>query len=448
MGNIASINFKKSTEWQVKHNVDKRPKYAIGKRDDGRDGVEYDTPPQIAKIMRDKMIAEAMENYKLKFKQTNQAKSYLWSAVVNLKADSTMQDLEKLTAHINKKYGFQCYQIAIHRDEGHIDRDSGEKIMNYHAHLEFVTLDKETGKNRQRDLRGKEMSELQSEVAQILGMERGAEHYKAKQIAKSQGKKYKIPKRIEPRAYAVIKEREKDLNALKKENATLKEKNAEFERVRNEWKTEQDKKKEDYRALSALKQDLAKKNLTIEQVREYIEKLENELRKEREERENAEKERDELLKENAELRQKLENSNQNQIDIGAVKELLETPLNVEQVRYDFIDCGLLFESEIDLKSKGGGMWNNYKLMPHRVENIVPELENKGYLVAVLHDKSQGDEPRDFQNTLKIAFAKTSEALQNVIKILVKMNYKSIYKSQGYNPPKNTQNHSQSHIYQR
>lgn len=435
MGNIASINFKKSTEWQIEHNVDKRPKYAIGKKDDGRDGVEYNTTPEFAKSLRNAMIANAMEVYKSKFKQTNQAKSYLWSAVVNLKESSTMQDLENLTAHINKKYGFQCYQIAIHRDEGHIDRDSGKKIMNYHAHLEFVTLDKETGKNRQRDLRGKEMSELQSEVAQILGMQRGAEHYKAKQVAKAQGKKYKIPKRIEPRAYAVIKEREKDF-------ITLKQKAELIAKERDNMKQERDNIAKDYHRLNALR----KKDFeTIEQMQNEI----DELRKEREARKKAENERDELLKENAKLRQELESSNQNQIDIGAVREWLETPLNAEQAQYHFENSGQ-FVDEIQLKlhSKNNAIWTDYKFMPQETGIIVPNLEHQGYLVAVLHDKSQGDEPRRMFGSLKIAFAKTSEALQNVIKMLVNMNYKSIYKSQGYNPPKNTQNHSQSHIYQR
>lgn len=437
MGNIASINFKKSTNWQITHNVDKRPKYAIGKKDDGRDGVEYNTTPEFAKSLRNTMIANAMEVYKTKFKQKNQAKSYLWSAVVNLKESSTMQDLEKLTAHINKKYGFQCYQIAIHRDEGHIDRETGEKIMNYHAHLEFVTLDRETGKNRQRDLRGKQMSELQTEIAQILGMQRGAEHYKAKQIAKAEGKKYKMPKRIEPRAYAVIKEREKDFIALKQKAELI-------AKERDKMKQERDNQAQDYQRLNALR----KKDFeTIEAMKKEIE----DLRKERDERKKAEKERDELLKENAELRQnleskekELESSSQNQIDISAVREWLETPLNAEQAQSDFLQSGqFVDEVQLELHYKNSAIWTNWKFMPQETEIIVPNLEKQGYLVALLHDKSQGDEPRRMFSTLKIAFAKTSEALQNVIKMLVNMNYKSIYKSQGYNPPKLSQNHSQS-----
>lgn len=205
MADFSSINFKKTKlgRWQLRHNERiKSPSYLID-----APNVEVSLNYDDAVALREKMINEAKERYKQHTGQKFQAKSYLWSAVVNLKPNSTMQDLEKLTAHINKKYGFQCYQIAIHKDEGHIDK--GEKKHNYHAHLEFVTLDKETGRNRQRDLRPRQMSELQSEVAQILQMERGVSYYQNKQKLREVGVKTAQPKRIEPRAYGAMKEQEK-----------------------------------------------------------------------------------------------------------------------------------------------------------------------------------------------------------------------------------------------
>ena len=107
-----------------------------------------------------------------------------------------MQDLERLSKHFSDKYGFQCYQIAIHRDEGHID-ENGERQINHHAHLEFITLDKNTGINRQRELKPQTLRQIQSEVAEILGMQRGID----KRISKAE--------RIEPRKYAKLKEAEK-----------------------------------------------------------------------------------------------------------------------------------------------------------------------------------------------------------------------------------------------
>ncbi|EAI7269755.1 mobilization protein [Campylobacter lari] len=109
-----------------------------------------------------------------------------------------MNDLENLSKHFQEKYGFQCYQIAIHRDEGHIN-EQGEKVINHHAHMEFITLDRETGKNNYRRelITPKVLRQMQTEVAEILGMERGEDKRKSG------------VKRIEPRAYAVLKEKEK-----------------------------------------------------------------------------------------------------------------------------------------------------------------------------------------------------------------------------------------------
>lgn len=74
-----------------------------------------------------------METYTARTRQKFQSKSYEWSAVVNLKPSSTMAELQKLATHLQEKYGFQCYQIAIHRDEGHIN-EQGKKVLNHHAH--------------------------------------------------------------------------------------------------------------------------------------------------------------------------------------------------------------------------------------------------------------------------------------------------------------------------
>lgn len=193
MSKISSINFKKSNPIQTRHNDrDLPPSYLIG----GENEVNRNHKEALA--FRNKIVAKAMQDYTKHTGQKFQAKSYEWSAVVNLKPESTMEDLEELTEHFSQKYGFQCYQIAIHRDEGHIN-ERGEKIINHHAHLEFITLDKETGKQifKMRDFTPQKMREIQSEVAEILGMTRG------------QDKRISGAKRIEPRQYAQMKEQER-----------------------------------------------------------------------------------------------------------------------------------------------------------------------------------------------------------------------------------------------
>ena len=190
MAEISSFNMKPSTDFQVFHNANIRPNYAIGgELECNRKGYE-------AKELKEAIVNEAKQTYKQRTKRAFQSTAYEWSAVVNIKPDTTMQDLERLSKHFSDKYGFQCYQIAIHRDEGHID-ENGEKQINHHAHLEFITLEKQTGRNRQRELKPQTLRQIQSEVAEILGMQRGID----KRISKAE--------RIEPRKYAKLKEAEK-----------------------------------------------------------------------------------------------------------------------------------------------------------------------------------------------------------------------------------------------
>ena len=195
MGQISSINFKKSIPINTEHN-DRTlaPNYLIDKEK----GVECNRNAEKARELKNQIINEAKETYQNQVKQKFQAKSFEWSAVVNIKPDTTMQDLENLAKHFNDKYGFQCYQIAIHRDEGH-KNTKGEIEINQHAHMEFITLDKETGKQnfKMRDFSKQKMREIQTEVAEILQMERGKD------------KRLTGTKRIEPRKYAQLKEQEK-----------------------------------------------------------------------------------------------------------------------------------------------------------------------------------------------------------------------------------------------
>ncbi|WP_233702839.1 mobilization protein [Helicobacter felis] len=200
MGNIASINFKPTKlSIQEKHNDRSvMPSYVLKS---GGLGIECNRNAQEARALRNGMIEKAKEDYKHCFNQPFKAKSYLWSAVVNLKPDSTMQDLERLTERLKERYGFQCYQIAIHRDEGHVD-DEGKEHINHHAHLEFVTLHESTGKSMFRKglITREVMSEIQTLTALVLQMKRG--EYKNDRIDE-QGNLIKGTgrKRIEPRAY-------------------------------------------------------------------------------------------------------------------------------------------------------------------------------------------------------------------------------------------------------
>lgn len=267
MAQISSINFKKSNPIQTQHNDrDLPPSYLIGGK------VECNLNHKEALALKNQIIKDAIEAYTKNTKQKFQAKSYEWSAVVNIKPDTTMNDLENLSKHFQEKYGFQCYQIAIHRDEGHIN-EQGEKIINHHAHIEFITLDKQTGKSMFRaDLqKPKALRQIQSEVAEILKMERGVDKRKSG------------AKRIEPRAYAVLKEKEK---REKKQEKLLNK--SEYKQIIENFRKEQAGKgftKEFFKDLSELKKNFQEVNETslsellndiLEKHREYIEEVKKE----------------------------------------------------------------------------------------------------------------------------------------------------------------------------
>ncbi|MCC3022683.1 mobilization protein [Campylobacter jejuni] len=267
MAQISSINFKKSNPIQTQHNDrDLPPSYLIGGK------VECNLNHKEALALKNQIIKDAIEAYTKNTKQKFQAKSYEWSAVVNIKPDTTMNDLENLSKHFQEKYGFQCYQIAIHRDEGHIN-EQGEKVINHHAHIEFITLDKQTGKSMFRaDLqKPKALRQIQSEVAEILKMERGVDKRKSG------------AKRIEPRAYAVLKEKEK----RKKKQEKLLNK-SEYKQIIENFRKEQAGKgftKEFFKDLSELKKNFQEVNETslsellndiLEKHQEYIEEVKKE----------------------------------------------------------------------------------------------------------------------------------------------------------------------------
>lgn len=341
MAEISSINFKKSKPNNLAHNERiTPPSYLIGS-ETLQNEVNRNMSEALA--LKQSMINKAIETYNKNKKPKAppfKATSYEWSAVVNLKPSSTMQDLEKLAEHLQEKYGFQCYQIAIHRDEGHFE--NGEKIFNHHAHLEFITLDRDTGRNKfnRRDIKFQTLRDIQTETAEILQMQRGID------------KRLSGAKRIEPRAYAKMKESEKgerkamleNLNfkhkleldevnfqankkileykdskdneilelktALRKEEtehkATKKQLDELFEARRKEMIAEGDNTKKQYDEFRQLKKELCNdENVTLEQALKKIKELREsqELRKKQEQTikklNEKIKELDEKLAENA-----------------------------------------------------------------------------------------------------------------------------------------------------
>ncbi|HIC3448449.1 TPA: mobilization protein [Campylobacter coli] len=299
MGAISSINFKKSNAIQTMHNDrELPPNYLIG------GSCECNKSSIQALKLKEKIIQEAKEAYnnnKSAKAPSFKAKSYEWSAVVNIKLDTTMQDLERLALFLNEKYGFQCYQIAIHRDEGHIN-EQGQKEINHHAHLEFITLNKENGRNmwRRELITPKVLRQMQSEVAEILGMERGED------------KRISGAKRIEPRAYAVLKEKEKREKKQSKEQEKEQFLNkSEYKKIIENFRKEQINQgldKDFFKELSELKKNFQ------EAKEDNLSELLNDILREHLERIEKLKKENSILKAENELLKQKEQKNDKSID--------------------------------------------------------------------------------------------------------------------------------------
>lgn len=126
----------------------------------------------------------------------------LQEIVINLKADSKIDDLITISNYIKREYGYIPLEIAIHNDEGFVDKN-GKAHYNYHAHIDFCTLNngiqwcqmehycdkveytKKDGTKSWRFVSNKD-SKLQDFIAETLGMERGQKGSKAKRLEHEQ----------------------------------------------------------------------------------------------------------------------------------------------------------------------------------------------------------------------------------------------------------------------
>ncbi|QPQ51196.1 hypothetical protein H3Z85_17965 [Chryseobacterium indologenes] len=112
-------------------------------------------------------------------------------AVVVIKEDTTIQDLHDLSKRLEQELGIRVFQIAIHKDEGHFDKESKEWKPNFHAHLVADWQDPKTGKTLKHQ--SFHYSKMQDLAAECLGMERGI----SGSIGRLEAVEFKIQKKEE-----------------------------------------------------------------------------------------------------------------------------------------------------------------------------------------------------------------------------------------------------------
>lgn len=309
------------------------------------------------------------------------------SAIVNFNKNHTPQDIKKVCDYLEKTLDTKVIQFAMHRDEGHINSKS-EAIKNYHAHIEFMGLDSQ-GNSIRRKLDRKYLINLQSEVANILNMQRGKNYTLLKEPR---------PKRLDTYPYKRKKEREDEivkiankiidggnltirnlkedkkklkdeLEELKKSNNQLRAELKDYDLLREDWKKQEDLNKQLQAELKENKIDLATALEQIEELKKEI--LENkELKEKVNELENVIQEKNEELDHHG-YREKLQENKSLRKEVADLNKALfvkEEALLEKNEEIDYYKSRLkALEQVIDFMKHQ----NNNKIEYHLENNLTP-----------------------------------------------------------------------------
>ena len=197
-------------------------------------------------------------------------------AVVVIKENTTMQDLHNLSKRLEEELNIRIFQIAIHKDEGHYDKDTKEWKPNYHAHLVADWQDLQTGKTLKHQ--SFHYSKMQDLAAECLEMERGV----SGSLTRLEAVEFKIKKKEED--LKILEERysqlQQELESKKAEDLIVKESDfLGFQKIKTDKTIENYKKaiKTNNIQLFKNKTELESKDKQIEELKMKIESLKNEV---------------------------------------------------------------------------------------------------------------------------------------------------------------------------
>ncbi|CAI9681875.1 hypothetical protein [Elizabethkingia anophelis] len=197
-------------------------------------------------------------------------------AVVVIKENTTMQDLHNLSKRLEEELKIRVFQIAIHKDEGHYDKDTKEWKPNYHAHLVADWQDLETGKILKHQ--SFHYSKMQDLAAECLEMERGI----SGSLARLEAVEFKIKKKEED--LKILEERyneiKTELESKKSEDLIVKESDfLGFQKIKTDKTIENYKKAIKTNNILILKNktELESKEKQIAELNTKIESLKKEV---------------------------------------------------------------------------------------------------------------------------------------------------------------------------
>ena len=178
----SSINFQKSKGHSYDHNFRKdEPNYLL-KAENRLENFYWQNERTAREIFNDEL-----KEYGAKKGKRPRFENSHWEAVLNLNKNHTLEDVQKVARYIEQKFNITCATIAVHRDEGHYKNDKPQ--YNFHAHITFVTVKDGQQNWRKEKIKPSDLAKLQTEVAEILQMERGQENSEAERLSHRQYKK-------------------------------------------------------------------------------------------------------------------------------------------------------------------------------------------------------------------------------------------------------------------
>lgn len=265
------------------------------------------------------VYADIKERYERNVGKKMQKKATpIREGVVVIDENTTMEDLKKVAFVLEDRFKIKCFQIHIHRDEGH--HRAKEWKPNLHAHMVFDWTD-EYGKSIK--LNRYQMSQMQTVLADTLGMARGKssdkKHLSAIQYKKEATENYlleleeqlhqakKQTKQLNEQNKLLINEIEEKSKVLEKREEKINELEGEIERLGGDYEKvdvnvykkkldgiwgflgyydEKGKEELMLKDINGLKQLIFKKDFEIGNLKRGLERVERELERSKEERLN------------------------------------------------------------------------------------------------------------------------------------------------------------------
>lgn len=260
---MANLEIHNTREWTEDHPA---PGYLLAEEHwdpRGNVAIRHDLTPEM-------VIQEYLETnpFGQKHGKLHHKAKPLRETVVVCEARHGREDMEKLMAEFDRRLPFRCMYGYLHRDEGHIDKETGIVKHNWHMHIGHTNLiDGQLVNPGKAGLR-----KLQDICAEVLGMERGTPVEELEE---------KRP-HLTPREYRrMARERDRSLAAERTQAKAAEETTRELTEQLTMRNREYHGLTDTNRVLSAenvrLCEDLARSNATREADAQALERLKNDL---------------------------------------------------------------------------------------------------------------------------------------------------------------------------